>query len=350
MISPETDRLILAGLDLGPKDETFPFINGAGSVNGAGEGELIKGFEDLVRAPGAAVMIGSITLEPRRGNSVEHGDPVYMHIPGTGLTYNSMGLPNIGIDGLLGNVVDMRLLAESNGKELAVSLAPMTKDPYEEWSLMAYELLEKGVKIIEFNAGCPNIFDENGNPKAVLSHEPDLMGEALDRVMEYIGNDFVAGIKISPAPVRTFGPDYQLDEPAERLIARQAGVINALKSSYPNIYVAHFNTFGGQIPVDENGKQIPLSVPTKSGGVSGIGVAHVARTQTQKLLWYLDPEIDVVAAGGIGNGQELAERLAMDERIKLGSAVTLLWQAVTLGKGATNLAIQYAEALQEADN
>lgn len=343
MKSPESDRLTLAGLDLGPKTDTFPFMPGAGAINGAGEENLIRDFESFVYAPGAVAMIGSITVEPRQGNEAQFGGPVFMHFDKTGFTYNSMGLPNVGIDSLIKLIPKIKQLAEANGKVLALSLAPVTKNPAKEWIKMGELLLGAGVKIIEFNAGCPNVFDEDGKPKAVLSHEPDFMGEELEKVNEVLGDDFVAGVKISPAPTKKFGPDYNLDEQSERLIAQQAGVINRL--GYSKLYVAYFNTFGGQVPVDETGTQRPLSVAGGAGGVSGSGVADVAKKQTELLLWYMDQGKDVVVAGGIATGRDIKDRLAMDPRIKLASVVTPLWQAKSIGDGALRLAEEYAESI-----
>lgn len=336
----DSEKLTLGGLELNPD---FPFMNGAGAINGAGEENLRRDFESFIRAPGAIALVGSVTVNPKLGNEDEYGGPVYLHFKETGFTYNSMGLPNLGLDKILKILPEFRSLAEDNQKELAVSLAPVTKDPAKEWIVMADKVLSSGVKIIEFNAGCPNVYDEKGNPKAVLSHDPDMMGEVLERVKDVVGDDYVVGVKISPAPVDSFGEDYQVTEGQSKLILAQADILNDL--SFRNFYVAYFNTFGGRIPTDDKGAETPLSVPGGAGGVSGTAVANVARRQTLEFLKYISPQTDVVSAGGIANGLELAQRLLMDDRIKLGSAVTPLWEAKSLGDGAVMLAEQYAETL-----
>lgn len=329
--------LTLAGIELNPE---FPFMNAPGSVNGAGEENFRRDFDDIVRAPGAVAMVGSVTIPYKEGNEAKYGGPVYRHIKKTGLTFNSMGLPNLGIEKFGAILPDLVSKAHDHGKKFAISLAPLTKNPGEEWVKMAEIGLNAGVDITEFNADCPNIYDEAGNPKTVLSLEPDVMGEALEYVQDILGHDFAAGVKLSPTPVDNFNREAgaAVDQ---TIMRRQAEVVNKLIIVK---YVATFNTFGGRIPVDENGVELPLSVPGGAGGVSGPGVAQVAHEQTLSFLNYLDDNIDVVIAGGIANGQDLHKRLSDDSRIKLGSAVTALWEAPSLGAGATRIAEGYAQA------
>lgn len=329
------ETLMLAGLELNPE---FPFMNAPGSVNGSGEENFRRDFIDIVRAPGAVAMIGSITLDYKEGNEAKYGGPVYRYVKETGLTYNSMGLPNLGIKRVAELLPELIGMAHMNDKKFGISLAPLSSNPGHEWAQMADIALGAGVDIIEFNAGCPNIYDAEGNPKVVLSLVPDAMGEALEYVESRLGTDFAGGVKLSPTPVDSFDPDTEHTFHSS-LIRHQAEVLNSLRIAR---YVAYFNTFGGQIPVDETGKQLPLSVPGGAGGVSGPGIAPIARAQTEKMLGYLSEDIDVVVAGGISTGQELYERLGIDRRIKLGSAVTALWEAPSLGTGATRLAEEYA--------
>lgn len=332
------DTIEIAGVEL---NSDFPFMNAAGSVNGAGEENFNRDFMDVVRAPGGVVMIGSVTIPFKEGNEPKYGGPVYRHISETGLTYNSMGLPNLGIERFSQILPELVGIAHDHDKKLALSLAPLTQDPGKEWVKMAAVSLETGVDIIEFNAGCPNIFDAQGNPKTVLSLQPDVMGEALQYVEEKLGSDFAAGIKLSPTPVSDFISETNTDIDTT-LIRRQAEVANKLKIVR---YISYFNTFGGQLPISQNGDVLPLSVPGGAGGVSGPGVAEVAYQQTKNMLEYLNTDVDVVVAGGIYTGYELQRRTSLDPRIKLGSAVTALWQAPSFGAGITRIAQEYSQTL-----
>jgi dihydroorotate dehydrogenase len=334
----KTTHLTLAGVRLSPE---FPFMNAPGSVNGSGEENFRRDFSDIVRAPGAVAMIGSVTPEYKAGNEAAYGGPVYRHIRRTGLTYNSMGLPNLGIRRIRELLPELAAMADDHDKKLAVSLAPLTPEPGKEWAMMAELALEGGADMIEFNAGCPNIYDAEGKPKTVLSLEPDAMGAALEYVQDKLGSDFAAGVKLSPAPVESFAVDADVSADAQ-VTRRQAEVINGLRVIR---YAAVFNTFGGKVPVDEEGQSLPLSVPGGAGGVSGPGVARPVRAQTEHILEHLDDSIDVVVAGGIATGGELRDRLAADSRIKLGSAVTALWEASSMGAGATRIAEEYVEAI-----
>ncbi len=332
------EHIDLAGVEMNGE---FPFMNAAGSVNGAGEENFWNDFNDVVRAPGAAIMIGSVTVAPKEGNEPAYGGPVYRHVTETGLTYNSMGLPNLGIDRVMAILPDLVGQAHDNDKRLAVSLAPLTASPGPEWAEMAVKALWAGADIIEFNAGCPNIYDEDGNPKTVLSLVPDALGEALEYVQDRLGSNFPSGVKLSPAPVEGFSESDGLSAESPLIVA-QAEVMNALDIAK---YVAYFNTFGGQVPTDKGGKELPLSVPGGAGGVSGPGVARVARAQTDAMLGYLNDDIDVVVAGGITTGEDLMARIESDPRVKLGSAVTALWEASSMGIGITRIAEEYAEVV-----
>lgn len=332
------ETLTLAGVELSPE---FPFMNAPGSVNGSGEENFMNDFMDIVRAPGTVAMIGTLTVPYKEGNEATYGGPVHRYVPGTGLMYNSMGLPNLGSKRFKELYPELAKIAHDHDKKLAASLGPLSSNPGEEWVQLAEEALEGGVDIIEFNAGCPNIYDADGKPKTVLSLVPDVMGEALLYVQYRLGSDFASGVKISPTPVESFSrTDVELVP--RNLIRRQAETLNALAIAK---YVAFFNTFGGQVPADENGTELPLSVPGGAGGVSGPGVADAARVQTEILLDYLDKDKEIVVAGGINTGEELFMRVhQMDShrRVKLGSAVTALWQAPSMGAGATRLAEEYA--------
>lgn len=330
------ESLTLAGVEL---NSDFPFMNAAGSVNGAGEENFMRDFMDVVRAPGSIAMVGSVTIPYKEGNEPQYGGPVYRHIRSTGLTYNSMGLPNLGIRRFQDLLPELVSMAHDHDKKLALSLAPLTQKPGEEWVHMAEVGLEAGVDIYEFNAGCPNIFDAEGKPKTVLSLVPDAMGEALEYVQDRLGSGFAGGVKVSPTPVEYFTTEVGAAVDTT-LMQAQARVLNGLSIAK---YVAYFNTFGGRIPVDEQGNELPLSVPGGAGGVSGPGVAGVALEETKSMLSYLDLDVDVVVAGGISTGAELRTRLGIDSRIKLGSAVTALWEAPSMGAGATRIAEEYAQ-------
>ncbi len=325
----------LAGLEL---SGNFPFMNAPGSINGAGEEGFRLEFMDYVRAPGTIAMVGSVTIPYKEGNIAKYGGPVYQHIESTGATYNSMGLPNLGIERYEQILPELAVIAHDHDKKLGVSLAPISDNPGAEWNQMIERVMEKGVDIIELNAGCPNVYNENNEPKTVLSLVPEALGVALEQVQSRFGQHLTSpifGVKLSPAPVSDFrNPEFN-----EKIIQKQAEAINYL-GLYG--YVAYANTFGGQVPIDENNIELPLSVPGGGGGVSGPIVADVMNDQTEVFMSYLNEDIDVVASGGISSGEELNKRLSIDSRVKIGSSVTALWKAPSIGAGATKIAEEYS--------
>src|SRR5579885_3518334 len=94
-------------------------------------GGVVKTVEDVERMAKTGVgwiEAGSYTLEPRPGNG-PNGERVYYHNPETGETFNSLGMPNKGMDVVETEIPEMAHIARTHNKKLVVNVAPVSADP-----------------------------------------------------------------------------------------------------------------------------------------------------------------------------------------------------------------------------
>src|ERR1700757_4275277 len=101
----------------GHKIET-PLVNAAGSINGTNPELIRKEARTLAETAIGAITIGSFTVPRQEGNEARFGSPTYYYDQDTQATYNSMGLPNIGLESAKGIMPDILKIAHDNGKPL----------------------------------------------------------------------------------------------------------------------------------------------------------------------------------------------------------------------------------------
>src|SRR5688500_17669015 len=156
-------------------------------MNAAGTCQTVDDVAKLARSAVAAVVVGSITAEPRTGN----GGDVYWSSPAFSL--NSLGLPNRGADHLRRELPRMLEHTRAAAKPLVVSIAGFT---VEEYARLAEAAL--GADLVEVNLGCPNVWSD-GEQKRIACFDPpqtERICEAVDAVLGPVGTPF--GVKVSP--------------------------------------------------------------------------------------------------------------------------------------------------------
>ena len=148
-------------------------------MNGAGTCKLIDGdmgVKTLVRSATSAIVVGSITLEPRPGNS---GDVFFVN---NGFSLNSMGLPNPGADYYRKNLPEMVKLAHQARKPLFVSVAGFTHEEYADLTVLAFD---GGADLVELNLACPNVW-QGSSQKRIACFDSKLVSEILRTVEEKV--------------------------------------------------------------------------------------------------------------------------------------------------------------------
>jgi dihydroorotate dehydrogenase (fumarate) len=219
-----------------------------------------------------AVLVGSITVEPREGN------PEPRWFTGEDYALNSFGMPNAGMEYYRRHLPDMISKAHQSGKEFALSIAGFSPDEYVQLAKMADVV---GVDILELNFGCPNV-SESGQQKPIASFDPDTMVRIAAKTGEVTDIPRVA--KLSP-----YSDPGELNEVADAVIDSQN--ISAVATS--NTFPCGVMLRGGE-PVLAAGR----------GGVSGRGMLPIALGQVQQFRERLPESMDVIGVGGIESAED----------------------------------------------
>ncbi len=271
-MSTELDRSIeLSGLKL-----TSPVINGAGPV------KLLEHVKDIARSKAGAIVLGSITVEPREGNM---GVTYFTH-PQSLYSINSKGMPNGGLPFYRLHLPEMVQVAHYYGKPLIVSVAGFS---IEEYVRLCEEVFEGGADGVEPNFGCPNVWGSDGKQKRLFSLDPNLTGEALFRIEQAVGPEAWVSPKLSPTDPFT--------------LEAVASVINHFKVVKA---VTAINTFPNVTSFNENGE--PVTDPGRGfGGLGGSFLKPVGLGHVRQLRGTLLECIAIIGVGGVINSQDLRD-------------------------------------------
>ncbi|MDD2657502.1 MAG: dihydroorotate dehydrogenase [Candidatus Pacebacteria bacterium] len=260
-------------------DSAFPVGNAAGHCKSVSE------VQSLARSSASFIVVGSITLEERAGNSGNtfNGDPVFC--------LNSLGLPNPGIEKLKEIGPAMVMLAHAAGKPIILSVAGLSPI---EFGKLADEAYDVGFDGIELNLGCPNVVSV-GERKPIISYRRKLVSASLDNV--FFGGrlqnaGWFVSVKVSP-----MDPD-RIDEIAS-VIEQYAVKAVVTMNTVPNC-------------LDYNRDETPvINTPDKTGyaGGSGRQVFQQALGQVKQWRARLPKEIAVWGVGGVQSSEDVQKML-----------------------------------------
>ena len=265
--------------------------------NAGGVVKTVEDVEQMAHTGVGWIEAGSYTLESRVGNS-PNGETVYWHDEEAGATYNSLGMPNKGMDKVEQDIPEMAAIAHTHNKKLVVNVAPVQSMPTTviETRELVSRAQTAGADAVLVNAGCPNVVTEDGGRHELLSRDP----ASLLIILAELGH--MGLTQNSPIFLRT--------SPLETLEQTRA-VADSIKSSLAVSAVFTPNTWPGHKPLDNNGEPI-LEVPNNIGGMSGPYMAAPAQRELVRMLKFLkDTDIDVVRSSGISNADELHRALGV---------------------------------------
>jgi len=252
-------------------------------MNGAGTSKLLEGPEgvrELARSATAAIMVGSITLKPREGNSGE----VYWTSDLCSL--NSMGLPNPGVSYYQKHLPTMVETAHRAGKFLFVSVAGFSPTEYADLAELAFQ---RGADLVELNLSCPSVW-EKGLQKPIACSDLQLVKEILYHVEDRVGPKAKIAVKLSP-----FSSPLLLSKVAQ--VIGQSKVVKA---------VTTVNTFPNAFGFDERGKS-RISPGEGLAGLGGPAIKPIGIGQVKQLKKILPKNIDIIGVGGITTGRGIAD-------------------------------------------
>lgn len=271
-------------------------------MNGAGWGcKTLEEIETLARTPVSAIVVGSVTTEPRTGNP---GNVYYMDPKGH-YSLNSLGLPNRGSFYYQDNLAAMIRTAHKAGKPLILSIAGFSPGDY---GLLAYTLTRHGglPDMIEINLGCPNVWNNEGQQKPIASYEPEIVRAVLEKVEQSLKVPAYSGVKIA-VKISPLPPD---------LLQKIAGVI--AKSGIVDVVTATNTLPNGYAWSGRDTSAITLGL----AGIAGPALKPLSMGVVKQLCVLLPPDMDIIAAGGILSGQDAWDYLNISTQVKAVQIVT----------------------------
>jgi dihydroorotate dehydrogenase (NAD+) catalytic subunit len=249
-----------------------PVINGSGTFDAIAARRAF-GDELLDQFPFSAFVSKTITPEPRAGNP----PPRLWETP-SGLI-NSIGLPNKGLEGFLGQ--DLPRLAEVP-VPLIVSVMATSHDEFAE--LVEGIAPRAEVAALELNVSCPNV--KSG---LIVGESPDEARSLLQSLRALTDKPLI--VKLTP----------NIADPVPVAVAAEEGGADAV--SLINTLRAAALAPGSSEPWLGGG----------TGGLSGPSVKAIAHAQVGAVAAAVS--IAVVAMGGISTGRDAAELIAAGARI-----------------------------------
>lgn len=282
-MAEQEDQITRGPLKIGNYSLEHPVMVGAGPI------KTVEDVRAVAKSQSAAVVVGSITVEERLGNS---GD-TYFYDPEIG-SVNAKGLPNGGLSYYRSNLAEMVKIAHDNNKPLILSAAGFTP---REFVVISEMVAEQGVDGLELNIGCPNVWSD-GKQKGIASFNPDSVDEILRLQEQALAGAIWTSLKLSPYS----DPDL-LKKIAE--IIRGSKIINAVVASntFPNALA--FNREGN--PALNFGKEGEVL-----GGLAGAALRWINQGQVRQLRRELPSHIDVIGVGGISQLEHVREYLHPD--------------------------------------
>lgn len=266
----------LCGIDL-----EHPVMNAAGTC------KSLDDVRDLARSAAAAIVVGSITVAARTGNSGA------TYHAGDGFSLNALGLPNRGLAYYVEQLPQMVGAAHDAGKPLILSVAGFGVDDYAE---AAAAVAPTGVDVLELNLACPNVWD-GGAQKRIACFDPGQTAailSAVDAALRAAPKPVPYGVKISP-----------FSDPAA--LADLAAVLGTATATGGGPgYVCSSNTFPNGLAYDDAGRPV---IGVELAGLAGPALRPIALGQVHQLRRLLPAAVELVGAGGVSSGRDVADFL-----------------------------------------
>ncbi|MET0779651.1 MAG: hypothetical protein ABWY71_02340 [Candidatus Saccharimonadales bacterium] len=308
-----------------------PLVSTAGSINGVHPDMLLREVGELSETAIGAITIGSFTVPPREENEVTYGPPAYCYDAAAGRTYNSMGLPNIGIAAGAALAPEIVRVAHGKGKPVIYSCSP-TNAPEHGTSIdqavnLVRTFLATDVDLVELNVSCPNLVTKSGGRKPIIGYDLETMEELVERLDREVGDTGRLGLKLPP---------YMSGQ--EKLLVPQ--LAKMIQGGNAFRFLTTPNTIPDQIPLNALGQPL-LTVPGGNAGMSGPATKETGREQLRLWRQYTDKEI--ISTLGVDSGKELACRLQLGATAAGG--VTFLWESRNWKAAVTDMLTGFADTL-----
>ncbi len=231
--------------------------------------KTIEDVENLAMTKVGAVLVGSITVKPRKTN------PAPNWLTDDSYSINSFGMPNGGAKFYQKNLPKMIEITHKAHKKFVLSIAGFSTDEYVQLAALADDAK---VDLLEINLGCPNI-SVSGAQKTIASFDIQVIKEIIEEISQITNIPLM--VKLSP-----------YSNPADLQTVAKV-IANSTVSA-----VVTSNTF-------PNGSMRAISNYDKLAGISGPALLPIALGQVQQFRGLLPKNIAVIGVGGIESKKDV---------------------------------------------
>ncbi len=251
-------------------------------MNAAGTAKTLEDVERFSASASAAVLVGSITIEPRSGNSgnVWYSEDIF--------SLNSFSLPNPGAEYYKKNLPKMATTTHKVKKPLFFSVVGFSPEEYAELTLLAFE---NGADAVEINLGCPNVWKDS-KQKQIACFNKNLVQDILQEVQGRIKGSAPIAVKISP-----FSDPFALNE------------ITSIIASNPIVKaITTTNSFPNASAYNNSGKLV-IDPGEGFAGLSGPSIKSIGIGQVRQIRNILPRDKQIIGVGGINSADDVKDYL-----------------------------------------
>ena len=276
------------------------FVFNASGINN----EVLAQLQKIHNSGSAVVMLKSCTLEQRKGNL----PPKYLVksslIPGC--TFNSMGLPNKGIEQSLEYIDTLKKEAK---KPIFVSTVGV-EDPLKENQILITKIQKQGLAdFIEVNLSCPNIEHSSNKTTGktniktgVLAYDFESLEKMVTQLAKIQGPAKI-GFKLPP-----YTDSSQFEIVSQILLGSKASFISSI------------NTLPALV-INPEKESVVIKPKKGQGGLGGDFIKPLALYNVHQFFERIGDTIDIIGVGGIRTGSDAFEyALAGAKCVQVGSA------------------------------
>ncbi len=249
-------------------------------------------LQQVLQSEADAAITKTMTLSPREGN------PEPRLFFNRGLSVNSMGLPNKGVDYYCGILPELRSFA----KPVFASVAAFCADDYLK---LVKRVEEAGFDALEVNLSCPNL-EKSG----IFAYDLELTLTLAERIRKKFKKTL--GLKLPPYPER-----WQIKKLSETL--QRIGVdFVTLSNSWPLGCV-----------VDAEKERTVIKPNFGIGGLGGGFFKYIVLGQVRLFYSVFKGRVKIIATGGVSSGADVYEyALAGANGVGIGTALLAEGEAI----------------------